>query len=283
MRKIDNFELESLFFDFCEAAEIMTFIDIGSNKPTNGTKFIDCSERIISHKIKKYYAFEANPYCFKYFFERNTDNFIFSNLAISDSGGFLQLQLPIFESDKGKFSSGFLKRVDRKIFKKYHKNLRIYELATNLGASSERHLQSTQKFLVPSVRLDTLFPNIENLTILWIDVEGALKRVLDGCGSILYSNRVVAVFVEFEESVCSEDDLINLESHKKLLDTGFTLRYYSELNNGIYVKNAFHQYLIYKKINLHGQDFSSKRFTKLLRLKSLFYSGDNLMKYWTKR
>lgn len=283
MKKIDNFELESLFFDFCEAVEVMTFIDIGSNKPTNGNKFLDCTERKNSHKIKKYYAFEANPYCFKYFFERKTDNFIFSNLAINDSDGFLELRLPIFESGEGQFSSGFLKKLDRKIFKKYYKNLRIYELATNLGASSERHLQSTQRFLVPCVRLDTLFPNIENLTILWIDVEGALKRVLDGCGALLYSDRLVAVFVEFEESVCSEDDLINLESHKKLLDAGFTLRYYSDLHNGIYVKNAFHQYLIYKKNNLDCQDFYSKRFTKLLRLKSLFYSGDNLMKYWTKR
>lgn len=277
---IDNDDAVELFFQFCSASEIMTFIDIGSNEPKNGAKFLSDRPRLDSQELL-YYAFEANPISFIYYFEKYVEygkNFIFLNTAISENNGFLTIHIPSADDESN--STSFIKRWDRKFFKNFYTNLTRYELASNLGGSSERHLNGSKKFTVQEIRLDTLMPSFQNKTVLWIDVEGSLLKVLNGCGSLLNSQNLIAIFAESEKPVNSKADWLELDSHKLLIKAGFNLWYCSKAHNGIYIKDS-HKFLNKEPLNaMKTSSTSARRHTYLLRLKSLIFSGNNLMKNW---
>jgi FkbM family methyltransferase len=278
---IKNSELESIFFRFCVSAEIKTFIDIGSNQPKNGDRFLEGVKASNSTSEEHvYYAFEANPFCFSYYFEKRKSNFIYLNTAISDHNGFLEMYLPNVLNKNTR--AGFFKIIDRTIFRNYHSNLERYELANNLGGSLDRHKNSSEKFIVQVLRLDTIMSSLKNKTVLWIDVEGSLHKVLDGCGELLGSENLVGLFVEAEEPIISDVDWLKLDSHKLLTRAGFKLHFYSDSYNGFYVKRGYEQSL--SSIDVHHQDVPalSKRHTYLLRLKSLIFIGNDLMKKWQK-
>lgn len=275
--KIENVKLESLFFDFCRIAKVTSLIDIGSNQPQNGIIFFD----MVSQSSKKYYAFEANPVTYNYYFRKFPDNFIFCNLAIGQANGFVTINLPDIPNYT---SRNVLKKaiqlIDRSIFKNYHSNLDTYHTASNLGGSEKWHSSSKVKFLVPVVRLDSLFSKFENNTALWIDVEGNTAEILNGSGELLNSEKLTAVFVEGENSADSTHGWKKLDSYQILVDAGFDLVHFSTINNGLFVRPEFLTMFENCNPNLHLRNKIQKRRTYLMRLKSLIYKGDKLFVEW---
>jgi FkbM family methyltransferase len=265
------------FFHFCRANKVHDFIDIGSNKPVNGGRFFKSVETLVNDP--KYYAFEANPHCFSYYYEYLGPNFKFYNIAIGDAIGFVEFNFP---EVRKKDQMGLIRRIDTKIFGNYHRNLIKFELANDLGVSSERNESGTKKFSSPMVRLDSLFSDFTEETVLWIDVEGGLSGVLKGCGNLLESKKLCALFVEADTVVDSLKDWLNLESHKVLTDYGFKLLYVSDASNGFYVRNELDSGIFNDDDNLNKEKILQKRHNFFLRLKSLFFRGDNLMKNWEK-
>jgi FkbM family methyltransferase len=275
--KVENFKLESLFFDFCQTAKIVSLIDIGSNQPQNGEIFFDK----LNHSSKYYYAFEANPITYNYYFRKFPDNFVFSNLAIGQRNGFVAINVP----DTPNHASinrlkKLLKKIDELIFKNYHSNLETFHTASNLGGSEKWHLSTTNKYLVPMVRLDSLFLKFENYTALWIDVEGSTVEVLNGLGKLLNSDKLIAVFIESENLADSEDKWKKLDSYRILLDAGFSFVRFSEINNGLFVRSKFVEMLDNSNPNHSLRKPIQKRKTYSLRLKSLVYRGDKLFAEW---
>lgn len=274
--RIKNFKLESLFFDFCHTTQIETLIDVGSNRPENGEIF---KKHIGSSKF--YYAFEANPITYNYYFKEFSENFIFSNLAIGSKNGFISINVP--ESPSLKSSNRIVKGIrsfDKFIFKNYHSNLQIFHTASNLGGSEKWHISTTKKFKVPVVRLDNLFLKFENFTALWIDVEGSTVEVLEGLGNLLDSEKLIAVFIESEDFADSIEKWKLLNSYKKLVEFGFQLVYFSEISNGMFVRPEFVEVLTACNPNLILRKHTQKRRVFKLRLKSLFYKGDKFFAEW---
>jgi len=275
--KIENFKLESLFFDFCQTAQIITLIDIGSNQPLNGEIFFDQ----LTHSSKYYYAFEANPITYNYYFRKFPNNFVFSNLAIGQSNGFVTINVPdaLNHTSASKFKKA-IKKIDKLIFKNYHSNLDTFHTASNLGGSEKWHLSAKNKFLVPMVRLDSLFSKFENYTALWIDVEGSTLEVLNGLGQLLNSDKLVAVFIESENLADSIDKWKKLDSYRMLLDAGFDFVCFSEINNGLFMRAEFVKVFDNCNPNHSLRKPTQKRKTYMLRFKSLIYKGDKLFAEW---
>jgi FkbM family methyltransferase len=275
--KIENFKLESLFFDFCQSVPIISLIDIGSNRPQNGVVFLETPIQ----SSKYYYAFEANPITYNYYFRKFPDNFVFSNLAIGQRNGFVTINLPDTHNDT---PIGTLKKVinliDRLIFKSYHLNLDKFHAASNLGGSEKWHLSTKNKFLVPIVRLDSLFSRFEHYTALWVDVEGSTVEVLSGLGELLNSDKLIAVFIESENLADSIDKWKKLASYRMLLDAGFGFVRFTEANNGLFVRAEFVDKLEKCESNHSLIKPNKKRRTYSMRLKSLIYRGDKLFKEW---
>jgi len=75
-----------------------------------------------------------------------------------------------------------------------------------------------EKNIVKSIRLDTFeFP----IDLIKIDVEGHGYEVLDGLGDKI--KEIKAIQIETEERVCFENQKIDSEINKYLLDKGFSL------------------------------------------------------------
>ena len=280
--KMKNSELELLVFNFCFKSKVKMFIDIGSNRPKNGETFLKqhSAANFQSNELT-YLGFEANPVCFSYYFEERPENFIFSNVALGDRNGFTVLNIPFIENTASRNSfHDYLRIVDRKIFKNYHANLDAWFTANNLGGSEKRHLTSYKKFKVPIVRLDSLVPCFEEKTILWIDVEGSTPEVLRGAGNLLISENLLAVFIESEYPVNTERDWTELESHKILLNAGLKMKFYSELHNALYVRDLLDKTLNTISSEITESPRKERRHRYKLRLKSLFFSGDKLLKKW---
>ena len=75
-----------------------------------------------------------------------------------------------------------------------------------------------QKNTVKSIRLDTFDFQID---LMKIDVEGHSYEVLEGLGDKI--KQVKAIQIETEEKVCFENQKIDSEINKYLLDLGFSL------------------------------------------------------------
>lgn len=275
--RVENSKLESLFFDFCQTAKVLSLIDVGSNRPLNGETFF--GELIDSSKL--YYAFEANPITYNYYFREFPSNFVFSNLAIGQRNGFVEINLPDTSdfTSKNNFKKA-IKSIDKFIFKNYYTNLDKFHKASNLGGSEKWHLTTKIKFLVPMVRLDTLFSKFDNYTALWIDVEGSTVEVLNGLGGLLSSDKLIVVFIESEKLADSIEEWKKLTSYRILLDAGFDFVCFSEINNGVFVRSEFLEIFNNSNPNRILKKSIKKRRTYTLRLKSLIYKGDGLFSKW---
>lgn len=122
------------------------------------------------------YAYEANPYVYKkYFDELNDAGIKYQNLAISDSDGDVELSIPV---------------------KIKHRTLTV----DNRISSIHKRKQPNVEYNVVNVkanRLDVLFAEDNRSKALWIDVEGAQFEVISSMGSSLSS--VDFIYIEIEK------------------------------------------------------------------------------------
>jgi FkbM family methyltransferase len=283
-RYLEDDQLASTFFVLCSSLDVSTFIDIGSNRPENGKLFLGNSKKSNALIKKGYFAFEANPWCFSYYYEEFAQDCIFANIAITNRNGFERLCLPnnAEASPHGNIFIRLMKHVDTLLFPKYHLAVSRFHMANNLGASSSQNSNCETGFDVVSLRLDSLWRDFDTTTVLWIDVEGALIEVLEGAGELLRSPKLVALFVESEQPVSGQETWKTLESHKILEVFGFRLVAFSNLNNAIYLRDTVTDVRLDSDsiIGRRSKDKSSVRRTYYLRLKSIFSSVDQDLRSW---
>lgn len=168
---------------------------------------------------------EANIYCFEpdprniEIFKKvcgKVDKIKLFPVAVSDKQGelsFYQASLPFQKlPDKYKF-----------IGEDNYKNLNLNNSgSSSLKKSSRKDLLSVNEIKVQSIRLDEWDKGekLRNIDLLWIDVQGAEKNVLEGCTDIL--NKIKFIHLEYGET--HYEDAMNKEETNKFLENiGFQL------------------------------------------------------------
>jgi hypothetical protein len=281
--QLDDSNLENIFFDFCKESKIQTFIDIGSNRPVNARRFLSTKSINSANALEpNAFSFEANPYCFSYFFDLYQDpNHSFLNLAIGRRNGFVELSIPQYHTnlETNKVRTA-LRKIDYFIFLKYHRALAHFHLATNQGGSTVRSYEQNVNILAPIMRFDNIGIELKQNTVVWVDVEGSLVDVLVGFGELLKSNHIKAFYVEAEGPTNTLDEWKKLNSYTHLISSGFKLIAFSELNNGIFVRESDAQ-----NINLGfpykpKSKIVKKRRTLFLRFTSIFWNIDKFLLRW---
>ena len=176
-------EIQDLFklFDFFSINMAGSIaIDIGANIGNHSIEF--------SRRFKKVLAFEPNPNTFK-LLEYNTahlDNLLAYSFGLSNDDEFLSMS----------------------------------ENLTNYGASSTVYLQNDNKTLQIQVKtLDKILPDLENVKLIKIDVEGMEDRVLLGAKETIIRNMPI---IAFEQNLSDFDNPTNeTKSIKILRDLGY--------------------------------------------------------------
>lgn len=169
--------LRDLFDGLCTLFRPSVICDVGA---FNGDESYRLAHLIPEAKV---YAFEASPRNFQQFYVAETRfsdvaNFTIEHAAVSDVTGAIQfnvLDATDASSDWRRAANSILSRTD------------------NINAKTVS---------VPSVTLDTYFAasNIElNTFALWIDVEGALEKVLLGANNVLQRTLLIRTEVEWKE------------------------------------------------------------------------------------
>lgn len=277
---IEDHILEDAVFSLIKNLKIEVFIDVGSNRPKNADRFFSLFSSI--DESIKYYGFEANPFCYTYWFESySRPNIIFCNLAISECGGIQKFSIPNRNPAKQKsYLRKSLDLIDHFLFRNYHKELRRFHFANDLGGSLVRHEESSLKFYAPSLRLDEIFKTFQRPTILWIDVEGVVEQVLRSAGLLLKEKELKVVYLEFDKTNVSMKDRHYINVNTLLESFGFVCVSISELGNGLYLRKEFVG--TFNAISESSTAVNShKRMTKFLRVKSLVTSIEPDLKSFT--
>ena len=172
--------LVSAFFQIIEQLDVTTCIEIGAFQAETSIKFMSGAP------ARYALAVEANPYNVKQFESTINDaGVLYHHSAVLDSEGPCELQLHVTDLD---VENGYIRG-----------NNSILKSDTRLG---------TRAITVPGTTLDTLvksyvasgtLPNPEVASpVLWIDVEGALDRVITGGTQTIKNSTVVFAEVETE-------------------------------------------------------------------------------------
>ena len=159
-------------------------------------------------------AFEANPHVYeKYAAELAKCRLEYHNLAVGGMTGEVQLNLPTAIAGRERSLTS-----------------RMASLAPHTESADNIHVT------VPSVRLDdylSLAPGESG--VAWIDVEGANKDVLEGCGSLL--DRLHAIFIEVEKQTTWEGQWLDTDVNTFLCEQGLVA-----VARDFFVKTRAHQY-----------------------------------------
>lgn len=162
--------LEELFFDICTVASPDLFVEAGA-------KDASTSRRARSHLPNaRIVAFEANPYTYRRF-EAHPDNgpkrVEYLNRALNDQDGLVTFNVRVIGGKPSGDGQSSL-------------------LARNSPSTGMKPVT------VDASRLDSRFPSDSfSKAVMWVDVEGANKKVLTGAEGIL--PKVVAIFIEVED------------------------------------------------------------------------------------
>lgn len=186
--------VEKFFFQLCKVFLPELFIEAGAK---------DAS---ISRRARRYLpearivAFEANPHNFTVYAPQidKKDRLEYLNLALDEKSGTVQFQLQI-EADEKRVAAeaghhSLLKRVD--VPSKY------------------------EEVSVPAVSLDEFFVNDLASCALWIDVEGAASRVLEGAKQVL--GAATHMLIEVEDRALWTGQWLRPQVLTFLGDAGFT-------------------------------------------------------------
>ena len=187
-RKASNERLQRFFIELQRVLRPRVTLEIGAQMATFSRKMAKLG--IEAH------AFEANPYNHREFVDhlkRRAGAVKYCHLAICDIDG--EVTFHVKESVGGKAvnkvagNNSLLVRTSKSI---------VYE-----------------KITVPARRLDSYLTehSLGDQTFsLWIDVEGALRRVVGGFGTSL--NKCLSIIVEVEEVAFWEDQMLVFEAMK---------------------------------------------------------------------
>jgi FkbM family methyltransferase len=191
LNKYWTFDFIETISDYIDFNEVNTIFDIGSR---DGYQSVEFRNWFPNSKIV---AFEANPYlidsCKSVTKDYNIE--IIPN-AVSDTNG----------------------KVDFYACTNIVGCSSLLEVNTNHPRSSE---WQQQKITVDAIRIDNWCKNnsINKIDLLWIDVQGAEKMVLNGIGDFL--NDVKAICTEVEISHMYNGSILKNELDEFLLDKGF--------------------------------------------------------------
>jgi FkbM family methyltransferase len=185
-------QLRTAFFDIVTALRPDLCVEVGAFEATfsRAIKIQLPQARVV--------AFEANPHLFEYYRDQCTrDNVEVEYLwtAISDSVGELDFLIPTS-------IGGRPKRLDNSMG-----SLMFHQLPPAENATVR----------VPATSLDVFFgPPGEARSVAWIDVEGAVAKVIDG-GTQFFKN-TLAVFCEVETRQTWSGQLVDAQLFERFLD-----------------------------------------------------------------
>jgi FkbM family methyltransferase len=168
-RRLSSKQLVDLFFSLAKAVAVDLFIEAGA-------KEADASRRAATKLgIPKVVAFEANPFTYERFRERNASvvNLEYRHAALSDKPGSVTFNVLRDDSGapRGDGQSSLLKR------------------ETDLD-------RGFIEVDVPATTLDEASADLPGWAALWVDVEGATEPVLSGGTELLGRTAVAMVEVE---------------------------------------------------------------------------------------
>lgn len=169
-QKNSNVLLVKFFFKCLNKLKIKNLVEIGAFNA-------ESSHFFAQEESNCAFAIEANPYTFsEKTIQREKENLKTFNLAISNFKGETNFYVPIYEGHEKEFS------------------------ATN--SSLLRNL-SVSNYLEICVETDTLdnFVQVQDISgelSLWIDVEGASLKVIQGAEKSFLNKQISAIFIEVE-------------------------------------------------------------------------------------
>lgn len=200
----------SLFNNFVNARfnkeDVKVIFDIGACHALESVEF---AKRFNNAKI---FTFEANPESYKVCVENSKgySNITVVNVAVNDFDGVCKF----YPMDK-------------------EKTITTWEDG-NQGASSlykangaydhiEKYVQ--YEIEVPCTRLDTFCENndIHNIDIIWMDLQGAELKALQGLGKLLKTVKII--HTELEMNPMYENQCLFNDVYKFLITNGFDLEY----------------------------------------------------------
>lgn len=217
------------FRRLCRRAEPTTVLEIGAHEASFSRW---AAETLPDARVL---AFEANPYVHeKYAGELARTRVDYRHLAVGPTTGEVELNLPTDVMGRER------------------------ELANRM-ASLGVHRETKDQIVVtvPSVRLDEhVTLEGDDRAVAWIDVEGAIGLVLEGCTGVL--DRVDAIYVEVEREVTWEGQWLDV-------DVAVFLRQHGLLPVARDLARKFQHNLVFARHHLAEDIASTKQAAAMLR------------------
>lgn len=186
------------YFRLCVAVRPTVVVEIGAHEATFSRQM---ARRLADRgHDARVVAYEANPYVHAHYVDEVTSSGVeYLNLAVAETPGDVELHIPRVHTQRGD-----MPRVNR-----------ISSLVREA-----RHVAGVETVRVPAVRpADHLGLTSDDRAVLWIDVEGANKQVLQASRPLL--ERTALIYIEVEGKPFWDQQWLDADVARYLMPMGF--------------------------------------------------------------